>query len=100
MANDKINCWQFMNCGREPGGIMVDLLGECPVATALKYDGLNDGRGAGRSCWMVCSSGDPASYRIGCGRSRCHTCDFYRRVVFEQEGQTRFKFSAPESQSA
>jgi hypothetical protein len=82
---EKLNCWQFKNCGRERGGLFAEQLGECPVATALKYDGQNGGQGAGRVCWLVgkgCSAGRSTR---NCQDHGCHTCDFYRRVLFEEE---------------
>ncbi|MFQ6113174.1 MAG: two-CW domain-containing protein [bacterium] len=39
----KLNCWEYKNCGREKGGVLAEVLGECPVSTAMKFDGLNDG---------------------------------------------------------
>ncbi len=88
-----LNCWQYKNCGREKGGLMVDVLGECPVSTAMKYDGLNGGQGAGRSCWMAPNS---ACRRDQVGGNRrwdaCHNCEFYKRVVFEEKEMTRFRF--------
>ena len=88
----KLNCWQYKNCGREKGGLLADILGECPVSTELKYDGVNGGRGAGRVCWAVTNACccDPA---IGAHLS-CHTCDFYRRVVFEQADTVSCKYSS------
>jgi hypothetical protein len=89
----KLNCWQFKNCGREKGGIMAEKLGECPVSSTMRYDGLNDGIGAGRACWMVPSNGCRGH---GCNwwRNRqCHECEFYQRVVFEEESAC-FTFSS------
>jgi hypothetical protein len=90
----KLNCWEFKNCGREKSGLMVPILGECPVPGSMKFDGLNNGQGAGRACWMV----DRAPLRLRAGRStcssRCCTCDFYKRVVFEQKENTRYKFTS------
>ena len=90
----KLNCWQFKSCGREPGGVLADVLGECPVASTMKYDGLNDGLGAGRACWMVrnavCKQAENISARV----DPCHTCDFYKRVVFEQYKDTCFRYTS------
>jgi len=89
----KLNCWEFKNCGREKGGLMVELLGQCPVATAMKYDGHNGGIGAGRVCWMVASSHcgvNEGPSQQGCS---CHECDFYHRVVYEEEEKICFRFS-------
>jgi hypothetical protein len=82
---EKLNCWQFKNCGREKGGLLVELLGECPVPSALKYDGMNGGQGAGRACWLVdsgCICGRSANHPLP---SDCQSCEFYRRVLFEEE---------------
>ena len=88
----KLNCWEYFNCGREKGGLMVPILGECSVASEMKYDGMNDGQAAGRACWMVHKgSGCTAS---GCTGSRCYECQFYNRVLFEQEDTTVFKFAS------
>ena len=90
----KLNCWQFKNCGREKGGLMAEILGECPVATAMKYDGLNGGFGAGRACWMVPDSGCRENLTSSSHIDPCYTCEFYKRVVFEQEEKTRFRFTS------
>ncbi|HPI33056.1 MAG TPA: hypothetical protein PLR32_07050 [candidate division Zixibacteria bacterium] len=87
----RLNCWEFKNCGREPGGLMAGLLGQCPVAAAMKYDGVNGGLRGGRICWLVdrqegCAGGGR------CGTGRCHECDFYRRVVFEEDDAATYAF--------
>jgi len=90
----KLNCWQFKNCGLEKGGVMTHILGECPVSTAMKFDGLNDGVGAGRACWMVpnaaCRKDATRHPRVSC----CQDCEFYRRVIFEEEENAHFKFTS------
>ena len=88
----KINCWQFVNCGREKGGLMVPYLGECPVQNSMKYDGLNEGVGAGRACWMV---QDATCILKATGQiSACFDCKFYKRVVFEEDEKVHFKYSS------
>lgn len=93
----KLNCWQFKNCGREKGGLMADALGECQVPSAMKYDGMNDGVGAGRACWMISGTGchGPSGQIHGCSQ-----CDFYKRVLFEQEERTLFRFASRQTESA
>ncbi len=93
-ATRKLNCWQFKNCGREPGGVLADLMGECPVARAMKYDGLNDGVGAGRACWMVPDAACKVSERTRSRIDPCHTCDFYIRVLFEEEDNVLFRYTS------
>ncbi|HOP07029.1 MAG TPA: hypothetical protein PLF13_07035 [candidate division Zixibacteria bacterium] len=88
----KLNCWEFKNCGREKGGLLVDLLGECPVASAMKYDGQNGGIGGGRTCWMA--GGNACHEQIGSAGSttKCQNCDFYLRVVYEEQEQICHRF--------
>ena len=85
MPRKKLNCWEFFNCGREKNGLMVELLGECPASTSMKNDGTNDGVGAGRSCWEVCSS----DCQVGRSHSvkSCFECPFYIRVQYETEAE-------------
>jgi hypothetical protein len=90
----KLNCWEFKNCGREKDGLLIDLLGECPVSTAFKFDGLNDGQGAGRACWMVENSCGRKSRRADGHQTPCCECEFYKRVLFEEEESTSFRFSS------
>lgn len=91
----KLNCWEYKNCGREKGGLMAQVLGECPVATYMKFDGLNDGIGAGRACWMALHSNESGiNLSPGCGAKKCYCCEFYKRVVFEQEDKTCFKYAS------
>lgn len=93
-STKKLNCWEFKNCGREVGGLMSDVLGECPVARAMRYDGLNGGKAGGRVCWMV-SDGVARREPNWLGRHRCcHTCDFYRRVLFEEDEDTVHRFES------
>ena len=49
----KLNCWEFMKCGREVGGKNVDKLGACPAATETKTNGIHGGINGGRCCWAI-----------------------------------------------
>ena len=89
-GNGKRNCWEAMQCGREPGGSNVGELGVCPAATDTSCDGLNGGSNGGRICWAVSGS--------LCGGERqgthaeklpgCFVCRFFERVRAEQVWQT------------
>lgn len=46
----KLNCWEFMQCDRQPGGDKIKELGTCPVTTDEELDGTHGGIGAGRAC--------------------------------------------------
>ena len=87
----KINCWEYNNCGREKGGIMVPIMSECPVPTMMEFDGLNDGIGAGRACWMV--NNNKCTNRIK-NKTKCYECRFYKRVVHEEAEKTIFKYTS------
>ena len=90
----KLNCWQFKNCGREKGGLLAGALGECPVSTALKYDGMNDGVGAGRACWMVEDSCCRAAALTRGQGNLCRHCEFYQRVLYEQDQAVQFRMAS------
>jgi len=88
MDEKKINCWEFLRCGRELGGINAYELGVCPVSTYVWFDGLHGGRNAGRTCWVIggtmCHGNIQKSFDEkfrGCGK-----CDFYLSVR-EAEGK-------------
>ena len=82
----KANCWEFMECGREPGGDFVDELGVCPAAEDAAFEGVNEGEKGGRVCWAV--SGTLCLGRMQEGFSSkqcdCERCDFYQLVQLEQ----------------
>ena len=72
---------------------MADILGECPVPSAMKFDGLNDGIGAGRACWMIPNSCCRLEAARHAHRNPCYHCVFYNRVVFEEEEDICFRYS-------
>jgi serine/threonine protein kinase len=114
MANDqskknppesKLNCWQVMMCGREPGGTNADEHGICPAAADRSWDGINSGKCGGRICWAVagtfCDGCTQGSYVDK--RPSCLDCNFYQ-MVQDEEGmanrQTKFlQFMARENRS-
>jgi hypothetical protein len=89
---EKLNCWQYKNCGREKGGLLVDRLGECPAAQAMRFDGQNGGQAAGRACWLVAKSSCPGNGSNRADINGCHDCEFYRRVLFEEQAGVKGKF--------
>ena len=87
----KKNCWQWKQCGRQPGGAKVADLGVCPASAETKHNGKNGGKNAGRYCWKVAGTlcegkmqGSYASKLMDCVR-----CEFYQKVK-EEEGQDFF----------
>ena len=80
------NCWEFMQCGRQPGGPHERDLGPCPASTDKRLDGVHHGVSAGRACWIVsgtlCRGRAEGIYAQKL--SSCRTCGFYRRVREEE----------------
>jgi CheY-like chemotaxis protein len=86
----KVNCWEFLNCGRNPGGEKSAEWGVCPASAESRLDGVHGGTKAGRACWALpgtmCKGTVQKTltqkYRI------CTECDFFRTVQ-EEEGKDR-----------
>jgi protein phosphatase len=89
MKSDKQNCWEYMKCGREPGGAKARKLGLCPAAADTTFNGFNQGINAGRLCWLVagtfCGGTVQGTYADKC--VSCRQCEFYQKVHGE-EGAT------------
>jgi hypothetical protein len=82
----KLNCWEFMKCGRQPGGENVNELGVCRASIESRTDGMNSGKMGGRSCWAITGTfcdgkiqGEFASKMC-----KCVDCKFYHIVVYEE----------------
>ena len=86
----KANCWEFKECGREPGGRKVAELGQCPAAIESRTDGINGGVNAGRACWAVTGTfcGDKVQGTFAAKIGSCSQCEFFAKVVAE-EGSDR-----------
>jgi hypothetical protein len=80
---DLHNCWEYRECGRQPGGRHVGSLGTCPAATHTQTDGVNHGTNGGRVCWAI--AGTLCGGRVqGTGATKlgdCLHCSFYGRVA-------------------
>ncbi|MCI5208356.1 MAG: hypothetical protein D3910_06085 [Candidatus Electrothrix sp. ATG2] len=80
--NDILNCWEFKECGREPGGKNIFLYGVCTVAVASRFDGIHDGKNGGRCCWIVAyTENEGAGVPCSGGFDECRGCDFYKMVM-------------------
>jgi len=95
MGKKKLNCWEFMKCGREPAGDKVAELGICPAASDSSFDGLNLGKNAGRICWAVAGTlcGGKVQGTFAEKRVSCIDCDFFKLVQVEEgisTSQTKF----------
>lgn len=86
MTASHSNCWEFMKCGREPGGAHEADLGICPAAQWSEYDGINHGTGGGRFCWAIAGTfcGGKVQGTFAQKALNCMTCPFYAYVVKEE----------------
>ncbi len=83
----KINCWEYMKCGREPGGKKARELGVCAAATYSALDGLNGGTNGGRMCWAIVGSycfGEITGFFTKTNPFYCYDCEFHRKVLSEE----------------
>jgi len=83
---NRINCWEFMKCGREPNGLNADKLGICPVTQFNKFNSINNGKYAGRFCWTIagtfCDGVPSGTYSEKF--SNCLKCSFLIKVNEEE----------------
>ncbi len=87
MAEKKLNCWEYHNCGRGPGGKKISTLGLCPAAYDESYNGINSGVNGGRICWAVAGTlcGGKTRGTFAEKRNSCLNCDFFT-LVRKEEG--------------
>jgi hypothetical protein len=81
------NCWEYKNCGREPGGPKANELGVCPAATSSAHNGKNNGKNGGRYCWKVAGTlcGGKVQGEYAAKAVSCMACEFFK-VVKQEEG--------------
>jgi hypothetical protein len=79
---DKINCWEYKKCGRQPGGSEEAALGTCSAAIQKLADGIHGGKNGGRACWVIagtlCGGKIQGSFAEKVGA--CEKCDFFKMV--------------------
>ena len=82
------NCWEVLNCGREPGGDRAGDQDICPAALEQTFNGVNGGRAGGRFCWAVaetlCTGRPSGSYAEKI--RHCLRCGFLQQVEKETPG--------------
>ncbi len=89
------NCWEYLKCGREPGGIAAEREGVCPAAISQDLDSVNGGRNGGRICWAVSGTNCQESTRGKCNARFCILCPFFNKVKKEQEKAGEFHLLPP-----
>ncbi|MCL5021887.1 MAG: hypothetical protein M1497_00685 [Nitrospirae bacterium] len=82
----KMNCWEFMKCGRELDGEKAKEFGVCPAATYPYADGLNGGINGGRICWVIVGSYSCHTGKTSLARKKniCFDCKFHEKVLLEE----------------
>ncbi len=80
-----LNCWNWKNCGRYPGGEKAKELGVCPATTIKESDGYLGGRAGGRACiyltGTLCGGKVQGSYASK--QANCLKCDYYQALKKE-----------------
>ena len=80
----KLNCWEYLNCGYDNN----DKNKVCPAVLRGEYDGINNGKHAGRICWAVV--GTFKNSKVSCCIAEklkdCLHCKFLK-YVNNQEGR-------------
>lgn len=86
MPELKQNCWEYKQCGREPGGEKAEELGICPAASDASYEGINKGKKGGRICWAVAGTFCEGSVQgtFADKRESCTKCEFFKIVRMEE----------------
>jgi hypothetical protein len=90
----KMNCWEFKQCGCQPGGHKVNELGVCPAATEMMANGIHGGTNGGRCCWAVlgtyCGNGTMKDVMFTQKLRACMNCEFYKTTFREEFGKPSF----------
>jgi methyl-accepting chemotaxis protein len=86
-AGNRMNCWEFKKCGRQPGGEKIAELGVCPASTDTAHDGFNSGKNNGRYCWRIAGTlcGGKVQGSFAAKAANCLICDFYK-IIKDEEG--------------
>ena len=76
----KQNCWEFMKCGKEPGGENNAELGICRAAAEEFFNGINSGKNGDRICFVVAGlfSLDEVQGIFAKNYASCEDCSFYK----------------------
>lgn len=84
----KKNCWEFMKCGRAPGGEYIKEWGLCPASHEERLNGVHDGVNAGRACWAVIGTmcGGKIQSTFAQKYKNCVNCPFFKSLR-DEEGE-------------
>lgn len=82
----KKNCWEYKNCGRQPGGAKVLEFGVCAASLETRVSGINSGTNGGRACWAITGTlcGGKVQGTFASKLANCMQCEFYQLVSAEE----------------
>ncbi|MHA2280507.1 MAG: two-CW domain-containing protein [Promethearchaeota archaeon] len=82
----KKNCWEVMGCEWQPEGMKIEELGVCPSVVDRRFDGIHNGKNAGRTCWMIAGTlcGGKVQGNYAQKYQSCIECGFYKLVKKEE----------------
>jgi hypothetical protein len=82
----KANCWEIMECGRQPDGARVLEMGVCPAARRDPGGPANGGEACGRICWAVAGTycDDRIQGTSAAERATCAECEVFKLVQREE----------------
>lgn len=83
---NKLNCWEFMKCGKEPVRDNGGKFETCPIASETLANGLNGGVNGGRICWVIAEvccehKVDPHNLQW---KYSCFSCEFRFKVMTDE----------------
>ncbi len=83
---EKINCWDFVKCGREFGRENDAKYDICPASIDSSVDGLNGGKNGGRICWAIVGTLCGKKIQGLCAKKllSCKSCNFFKTVKREE----------------
>ena len=84
IAKPEIDCWDYMQCGRVPGGANATEFGICPAYTS----------DAGQACWLVAGTfcGGRVQGTFAQKMDSCLGCEFYKQIELNDRTAMRLQF--------
>jgi len=92
----KLNCWEILECGMQPGGANTEEYGICPAASDKSMDGINVRKNGGRICWAVAGTLCKGEVHgiFACKIESCFNCAVFELISNDEEEQ--FKLMPPD----
>lgn len=83
---DGMNCWEFLNCGRNRDGAENSECSICPASVEKRLNGVHGGKNAGRACWVLSGTMCYGTIQETFAQKykTCAECDFFKAVQAEE----------------